>query len=414
MTTTPPRHRPRAFALALCGLGGLCVGGAWAQDLDGQQPVRVGDAALYPALRIDYLVDDNVGLRSDDEVDGTAVVVSPRLDFVADRRLLELRAFYSGRFSQGSLDPLDYADHTLGIGVDAEFDARRRASVSLAVARNHQDLGLELTRGRADEFDEAVELNDTVFDARFTYGANDARGNLVGGLRLGDVSYTNLSAVTDGLDYTRVEPYAQFGYRLSGATRAVLEVGFGSYDFADGDADRDETNVGAGVRFAPSGKLRGAFLLGVSNADYANDAVDDESAFTASADIDWLVREYATISLDLSRAFDNLSPRATEAGEGQSIRTETRLGWNHSWSDRFATSAFVRLVDVARACPELPTTTGSAGGEFGLSVRRWLTLGASASWVTRTSDDCPNVSGEAEEAFDFDRTVLGAYVRATL
>ena len=421
MTTTPPRRRSRASALVLSGLLGVLSGpgasGARAQDaeLERQQPVRIGDAALYPSLRVDYFVDDNVGLKSRDEVDASAVVLSPRLDFVADRRTLTLSASYAGEFSRSDEGALEYDDHRLGLDAGAEFDARRRASASLALERDHQDLGLEFTRGRGDDFDEPVIVNDTSFDGRFTYGASAARGNLVGGLRLGDVSYTNLSTVTDGRDYTRVEPYGQFAYRLSGATRAVLQVGFGAFDFDRDIDDRDELNVGAGISFAPTGKLRGGFLLGVSRADYADAAVETQSAFAASADIAWFVREYATISLDLSRAFDNLSPTVqSDDGERQSIRTSARLSWDHAWSERFGTSAFVRLVDVSRPCPLRQTTTGSGGVEFDLSVRRWLEFGASAALSSRGADACPgDAEGDADD-LEFDRTVLGVHVRATL
>ena len=413
--TSPRRRRSRALALALSGLG---VGGAWAQefnrDLDRQQPVRVGEAALYPSLRVDYLVDDNIGLRSEDEVDGSAVVVSPRLDFVADRRQLALRVYYAGAYSQGSEDSVDWADHELGLSVDAAFDARRRASLRLSTQRQHESLGLELTRGQGDLFDESVRSNDTRLEGRFTYGAESARGNLAAGLRLGDLSYVNLSSVTDGRDYSFVQPFAQFGYRISGATRAVIEVSFASLDFeADAD-DRDQVNVGAGVQFSPTGKIRGGFLLGVSSADYADAAVEDDSTFSASADLDWLVREYATIGLRLSREFDNLTPTTTVAGEGQSVRTGLRLLWDQNWSERFDTNAFVQLTDVTRACPELPTSTVSGGVEFGLSVRRWLEVGASAALSSRGADACAGVADDVGDDLDFDRTVLGVHVRVTL
>ena len=419
MTTTPPRRRPRAIALVLGGLSGWGAGGAWAQDLERQQPVRIGEAALYPSLRVDYLVDDNIGLRADDEVDGSAVLVSPRLDFLADRRQLELRAFYAGQYSRGSEDPLDWADHVVGASLDAEFGARRRAGLSLTVRRGHDELGLDLTRGLADAVDEPVRFNDTDLEASFTYGAVAARGNLVAGLRLGDVSYVNLPGVTDGRDYASIEPFGQFSYRVSGDTRAVVELALGSYDFdedADGrdPEDRDELTVGAGLRFAATGKLRGGFLLGVSNASYSDDDVEDESAFTARADIDWLVREYATIGLDLSRQFDNVSPTTSVGGENQAIRTIVRLGWAHEWSTRFGTDAFVQLSDVARACPELATSVAGGGLEANLSVRRWLTFGAGVSLLTRTASGCDGRSDADEAALEFDRTRFGVHVRATL
>ena len=407
----PARRRVRALApwpLVLGAAQAFAQGGA----LDSQQSIAVGEAALYPSLRVDYRYDDNIGLRSDDEVDGSAVVLRPRLDFVADRRQLELRAAYAGEFSRGSEGPLDYVDHELGVELDAEFDARRRVSLAVGVARRSEALGLELTRGVGGQFDEPILFNDSDLEGTFTFGARDARGNIVLGARASDASYVNLPEITDGRDYTRLGPFARFSYRLSSDTRAFVEARYDGYDFERDRDDRDELGVGAGLTFSATGKLRGFFRVGAANASYGAPDVEDETLLTAGATLAWLPREYATISLDLGREFDNLSPTTTVAGEGQSVRTNVRLGWAHQWSDRFRSELFGRYTNVERACPDLPTDVVAAGAELGLSVRRWLELGASAGVASRTADDCPG--GADAEQLDFDNAQLGVFVRATL
>ncbi len=423
MTITSPRRRgARARALVLSGLSGLgaaTVGGvAHAQDyrdgLEDQQPVRIGDAELFPSLRVDYLFNDNAGLRSENEVDATAVVASPQLAFVADRAQLGLRLAYDGEYSQGSEPPLDYNDHRLGLDVDAAFGARQRASLAVYLARQHLDVGTEFTRGVTGVTDEPVGYNDSGAELDFTYGARDARGNLVVGLRLRDLSYTSRPSLTDGRSYTAIEPFGQFTYRLSGDTRAVLELGYATFDF-DGDAgdddDRDELNVRVGALFAATGRVRGNFLVGVSNASYAETGIEDESAFTTRADIDYLLREYSRFRFTLARDFDNLSPTSGTPGEDQSIRTLGRLAWTHRWSERFSTQAFGALVDVARTCPDRPTTTVAAGIEGDLAIRRWLQVGASAGLSSRTADECDVAT---DEDLDYDQGVYGVHVRATL
>ena len=404
--------RAAAPASALAALA-LVAGGAAAQQLDDQVGVAVGDARLFPSLRIDYLFDSNVGLRDEDEVEGEAVVVRPRLDFVAERRQLRLDAGYAGAYSASSESALEYADHELFARLAAEFDARRRASARLSFARDHDDLGFDLTRGLADAFDEPVEYNTLALDTRFTYGVADARGNLFAGLDVESRSYTNLPGVTDGRDFVLVEPYAAFGYRLSSDTRAIAEIRFSSAAFEDDDNDRDEVSVLGGADFTATGKLRGGFRLGASRASFAQEGVDDEAALVASANVDWLPRDYAVIGLDLVREFDNTT--STRVGEDQSIRTVARLGWEHEWSSRFSTDAFAQLVDVARACPERATSIGSLGLELDLAVRRWLEVGASVAQASRTADECDGGGADlAVDDLDFDRTLYGVHVRATL
>ena len=401
---------PRAGAALAVALA--AVGGAAAQDFEDRVGVGVGDARLYPSLRVDYLTDSNIDLSADDEEEGNTTVVSPRLDFVAERRQLALDVVYLGAFSASDESELEYADHELSAGLDAEFDSRRRASAALTLARDHDDLGTELTRGRADEFDEPVEYDTVALATGFTYGAAGARGNLGVGLDLASRSYVNLSAVTDGRDYTRVEPYAAFGYRLSSDTRAVVELRFASVAFDDERFDRDEIALLGGADFTATGRLRGGFRLGASRADFDREGVDDEPALIATANIDYLPREFAVLSLSLLREFDNTT--STQVGEDQSIRTTAELGWDHQWSSRFSTDAFARLTDVARTCPERATSTGSVGIELDLEVRNWLAFGASAVQSSRSGDGCEDRGGGSADDLDYDRTRYGLYARVEL
>ena len=414
MTIRTARAARRAasgpIARALGAALAFGAGTALCQDFEDQVGVAIGDARLYPSLRVDYLVDSNVGLRDEDEVEGESTVVSPRLDFVAERRQLRFEAGYRGVFSASDDAALEFGDHRLAAVLAADFDSRRRGSAQLVLARGHETLGTDLTRGLGDAFDEPLEYNEVGLGARFVYGAENARGNLIVGLDVETRNYTNLEDVTAGRDFVEAEPYGAFGYRVSADTRAIAELRFSSAAFDDDDDDRDEVSVLGGVDFTATGKLRGGFRLGASRASFAQEGADDQTELVARADVDWLPREYAVIGLELDRRFDNTV--ATRTGEDQSVRTRARLGWDHQWSDRFSTDAFVQLDDERRACPQRATTTGSLGAEFDLSVRRWLEIGASVSQASRTADDCPGDTGRDD--LDYDVTRYGVHVRATL
>jgi len=398
-------------ARALCLAAAAATGPLAAQDGD-RVGVAVGEANAYPEVRIDYLSNDNVFVQADDPVDGSSVVVSPSVELVADRRLLTLRATYAGRFSQGSEDVLDYADHTLSVVGDAALDKRNRFTGSVTYARGHQEVGFNLTRGRAVDLNEAVVFNRFSAAAAYRYGVVDARGNVEVGIDVTRRNYANLEAITEGRDFTAVQPFGLFSYRLSGDTRALVELRYGSFSVDNGVNDRGELSLFGGAEFAATGRIRGGFRLGATQADYSDASREDVTLLAASADVSYLLREYSTLRLNVDRELDDSAVQLNGGTSAQAITDSLRLTWLHEWTSRVSHRAYVERSSVVQLCPDGDSSTVSASLELNFLVRRWLSFGAGASGERRDGEACAD--GDIEDALDYERRVLGVHVRATL
>ena len=375
-------------------------------------PVRVGEAELYPSLRVDYVRDTNAFLAPDDPRETDGVVVRPELEAVADRRLLELRAAYRGEFASYDEDALDFADHAVELGAVAELATRRRVSGELYYARRHERLGTNHTLGRGESFDEQVVFDFFGADGSFTYGAQGARGNVTGGLYVERVTYATLDEVTDGDDYTMIRPYGVFTYRLSPDTRALAELRFGRFTFGDADEDRNDVTAFLGIALAATGKTSGAVRIGNTFSDYAAEARDSDSTFVTEIDLAYLPRPYARLSLTLYRELDDLEGIPDAADLPQAIETRAQLNWNHEWSGRVSSLAFARATSVERGCPSRDTLTSSVGIELSIQLRRWLSIGFGGTTSAREASECDDAPDALD--IDFEGQTYGAHVRATL
>jgi hypothetical protein len=398
-----------SFSMLVYALvGALCSCVAMAQSLEQQQSVPLGEAALYPSIRIDYLSNDNIGLLSENEVDGSATVVSPELVLVAEKRGLAFRADYTGEYSVGSVSALDTTDHILDSQLSADFDSRRRARLVASFARLHQDLGDGLTSGRGGEFDQSLELNRYFLEGAFDYGARNARGNLIIGLRLGATDFVNLGEVADGRSFSLLQPFGRFGYRLSGDTRATLELRGSSFSFDDSDRDRDVIALLLGMSFAASGQLTGSFGVGIEAVDPIASELDGTTLFAIESDVTFRPNSFAVLSLGITREVNNDGIGVIGTGGDLPVETNVRLGWEHSWSSWLSSSAFVAGRFEDETCP----TTVSTGIEVNFNVRRWLQVGGSFDAASRDVDACASELDAGD--LEYERQLIGAHIRATL
>lgn len=376
--------------------------------------IALGETSLFPSLRIDAVRDDNVYLTEGDEIDGTAAIVSPRLLWVADRRLLTLRGIYVGEYAQGSESVLEYADHTLGLELEASPGKRLRINGDLAYVRRHQRPGTRLTLGLGATFDEPVTFDQIELAGRTRYGADGARGNVVFGFRIRGRSYANLPVVTDGRDFVVVEPFTRFSVRVAGDTRALVELRFTDNDFDEGGFDRRDVSILGGLTFSATDRSRGELKIGATRSDYTNDRRDVRTNLIVEGAFDFALREYSRLRLVLTRELDNAAGIQIDAVGGEAVRDEARLDWRYDWSDRVSHAAFASYEAITRGCLELGDRTASAGLELSLKVRRWLEFGVSGEAGRRSGIDCDGVDEATVDALDFDATRVGGFVRARL
>ncbi len=372
---------------------------------------KLGETNLTPAVRVDYVSIDNVYRKASDEVSGTGVHVKPELVWSADRRLLTFDALYSGDYASFSEDGLDYDNHYLRLRGIGDISSRQRFLASLSVTNFAEEQGTGQASGVLDVLDEQVEVTGVFGRAEYTYGARNSRGNLTGGVILGSLSYSNLEAFTDGDDYTFVRPYGVFSLRLSPDTRFLTELRFTAFDYDDDARDRDEVALLTGVEMSASSKLSGDARIGVAKASFDQDSDNDTTELIAEVGLQYSPVSYSRFDISFDRSFETEDNNVDNIG--RAIDDTAGIVWTHDWSSRFQTRTTLSLDNSDRECPNVDDQTVAFEIELNYQVRRWLQFGISGTQESRSITDCVDTPAVLE-ALDYDRSVVGAHVRATL
>lgn len=386
----------------------------WAQDEfdpNGALSLKIGETDLYPAVRIDYLQNSNAFLTPSNPTSTGEITISPELNWVADRRLVSLLGSYRGRYNSSSEEALNFADHTLSFEANAELSSRKRVDALLSLNFGHEDLGINLTRGNADEDSGLVQYTDIKASASYRYGADRARGNITVGLDLQDFGYSSRSDVTAGRSFSFFEPFAAFSYRLSGDTRAVTELRFATVNFDNSDRDRTDLSFLAGMDFAATGKTGGRFRAGVTQSQPDLSGLDASNEFVIRGQLFWEPTSFSRFTLTGERALENEGSSLVNTDAVAAISNSVRLDWNHEWSSRVSHTASLQNLMIDQACPDRNNNRLFANVEVNFQVRRWISLGFSGGGANAVYTDCP---GEDNTELDFERTRFGAHVRATL
>ncbi len=375
-----------------------------------QLSYKIGETDLYPSVRLEFVQNSNAFLTEADPTESTGFVISPELNWVADRRLLTLRGNYVGDYATTSESELDYADHQFSADVAAELTARKRVNGKFSLDFGHQPLGTNLTRGLDNTGAEAVTYLDTQLSGEYIYGAENARGNITAGALIRSYSYNNRSDLTSNAGYLQFRPFGIFSLRISPDTRALAELRFDQFSFEGNRSDRTDTSLLGGFSFTPTGKFGGSLKIGATLSNYSGG--DDESTLISEIDLNYEPTTFSRITLNLDREIDNESANPTSADSLSVIRDAASLVWRHEWSSRVFHVARLTVRNLSRACPDSDTSTTGVGYEMNVKVRRWLTVGASANTTRRTSSDCANAVDEPD--LDYERQIIGVHLKATL
>ena len=118
----------------------FCTTSALAQN-DSDASIKVGEAQLFPSLRIEAGQTDNAFRRDENEVENAYTAVQPSLVWKADRRNTFLEFRYDGDYRLNDEDEFDFADHFAGGEFSTEFSRRSRLNASIEFSLGHSDLG---------------------------------------------------------------------------------------------------------------------------------------------------------------------------------------------------------------------------------------------------------------------------------
>ena len=379
-----------------------------AQEPDGQS-FRIGDTELIPEATIKFVHNDNIYNSHENPTESSGVVVSPSVNWVADRRLLKLSASYSGAYGVYDESILNFTDHNLSFRAAALPAKRHRAFAEFNFSRSHEEIGTGQTVSDPDVTDEVVS-NTTSLEAGYVFGSSNAKGNIGGGLILSTQTFNDLGEVTEGDDNSVLKPYAFLSYRLSADTRLVGEVRYSVFDFEEDRRDRAELAFLTGVDLNPTARSGGRIRLGVSRAVFDTQGISDRTTLISDISVYYNIRTYSKLNLTYNRRLQTLDD--DDSGAGEAIVDNLRFSWNHNWSARVFSTVGYGLSINDRECPNIDTTTNGYGFSLNTKIRRWLTVGAGVDLRQRTADYCDN-SQEIESA-DSDQTIMSVFVKSTL
>jgi len=382
------------------------------QDLDGQS-IKLGETDLVPSLRIEFDSTDNIFRSDGNELDGDRVIINPELNWFADRRLLSLRAKYEGNYAISSDDALSFTDHLLGFTADAEFNSKNRSRGSAAIEFGHDDIGIGvLSNATADNADDVAEFTNINLVGTHTYGANAARGNIIGGLRIESEDFQSQALFTSGRSYVRIEPFARFSYRVSADTRLILGAQLSNFSFDNETLDRFDTTLFTGANFSATGKLSGIFRIGATQSSFSSELRDDETSLFLDTQLSYKPTNFAELTLNLRRVVDN--NRGNLSGFESAIDTTISVGWNHEWSSRISTQASIEVEDFDATCPQLSDTVTTPSFEIEFALRRWISFGLNASQESRSVSNCNGLVAATNSLEEYDRVDFGAFIKGTL
>lgn len=373
--------------------------------------ISLGDTELTPEVRVDYLSIDNLYRKGVDPESGSAVLINPSVTWQAESSSLLLEAQYDGNYGLYSEDGLDYDNHYLGLRSLAQISSRQRLGFTLAASQRSVEQGLGQTSSIVEILDEQIEIDSVAATGTFTYGAVNARGNLQGGLSVGSVDYSNLEQITEGDSYTYVRPFGIFSLRVSPDTRLQTIVRYAVLDYDDDGRDRDQVSLLAGVTMSASSKLSGDARVGVVKASFDQSSDEDTTELIAEVGLDYAPVSYSRFRLDLTRGLETEDNSGDNVG--QSVDDDLALVWTHDWSSRFQTQSTFSFSNEDRECPNIDDQTVGVEVELNFQVRRWLQFGISGAQASRTIDVCDGTSVDIDN-LEYDRSVFGAHIRATL
>lgn len=411
MNPRPDVCRTRLFILLLSL--GVAVGAmphADAQQVPDTGRIKLGETDLYPSIRLEYGINDNAYLETNNTEDTNRTSIKPRVVWLASQRTTRLRAEYRGNFAIHSVSDLDYQNHYLDFRGSSVLGRQWRVAAAANYSRRSYDLGAERTVGQGRFFGEPFIFDDINLSAIGTFGANGARGNLDFGIRMRQLEPQSLEEESGDFAYTRIAPFALFSLRLSGDTRLTFETRFSEYDYDLDSRDRSEAAFLVGARFAATGRLTGSFDVGVSSVSSDNDQTDGTSDLIASAELGYSLTEAALFTLTGQRRIDNATAFNAAEGDGR-IRNTVRLQWDQEYSSRVSHEAYVQSEIVDRSCPSRSSSEAEFGYQLGVSVRRWVQLGGFYRNRSRSFDNCP---GEFEGDIDYDNQRVGVFVELSL
>jgi len=376
-------------------------------------PVKMGFIDLTPILSVKEAYDSNLYRKANNEEESWVQALMLGMNAVAHDGPHEYSLNYNGEagfFENSSAD--NYIDNAATLDGKWEANSRHRFELTGGYRQDHDRRGTEYFQGdQAQLIDEPARFHESMFDGRYSYGADQARGRLDLEVKGTDKTYTNFRELTEQNDFSKVYGTATFLWRLAGELRGLLEATQGEIDYRKdpveqtGILDTRDSNFASyftGVTWDLAGKTTGTLKIGRASKDFDDADRKDFSGASWTGEVSWNPRSYSTFTVFTGR-------RAEESYGRGDYRDVTNWGitWTHKWSDRIASGLYYEQSDEKyKADPQHRDDTFHRY-RFSLDyvLRRWATIGMFYTRDQRTSNLAQ---------FDYPRDYTGLILQASL
>ncbi len=361
--------------------------------------IDVSGVKLTPTLSLEARHDDNIFTDATGGDSSAIYIVKPNI--TAEANLNHTDIIFgvehgAGLFANsGDGGDDDYNDNSVFGDVVWELNSRNEFAVGAAFNQGHEDRGSE---GSGNNITVPDEFDETLLDAKYTYGSETSRGRLELDVLSVDKEFTNNRASTTDNDREDFDIGAAFYLKVANKTRVLFEYRNVDVDFDDpsvlGDSDTDKYNVG--LNWDASAKTSGTVKVGQIRRDFDSAASQDVTLDSWAAVIDWSPRSYSVVSFNTSRSAKESS------SVGTFIDSEIySVNWKHEWTGRFKSNFKFSLEDETFEGTTREDETSRYGLRFDYAMRRWLGLGFSIDYTDVDSNDAPS---------DYDRTEVGLHL----
>jgi len=385
---------------------------ASAGDFD-PDSMRVGVFDFTPTVDVSESYNDNLYKQESGAKSSSITRIAPKFVLETQNGDDIYRINYgleSGLYSAGSDD--NYLDQNISALALFQLGRSHKLDLNADYFIGHDDRGSGYTQesGAQLNIDEPDEWTRSDVGATYTFGAEQAKGNIEVAYNHGTKKYTNHHSVADGnadeRDYKTNQLDTTFYLRQSPRSQVFLELSAMKYDYDKSDLDSDQDAALLGVKWQATASTTGIAKLGYLSKDYDASQYDDFSGSSWLAQIQWQPLAYST--------FDFYTSRVPQESSGSSSYIDNQkyvVDWTHSWTPLLNT-----VVHVGKTKSSYKGTSAFEGidrdddidtygvGAF-YSVVRQLTVGIDYQYEQRDSN---------QDGLSYDRNIVAVNVKLGL
>ncbi|WP_279246135.1 outer membrane beta-barrel protein [Candidatus Litorirhabdus singularis] len=262
--------------------------------------------------------EDNVYRTRSDEQNDAIAVLKPELSWNEVWSASRLAVNYLGDFGRYHAESdLDYNNNSINAYLMLEHSTKLRSAFTLGHERKVDKPGT--TDALSVQGERPDKWNNSEVGVTVDYGTAGSQGQLVLDTLYSERRYTNNDQ--EFRDYDGAGAMLTFYYRVTSATRLLLEADYIDYDFTEedalgGDQSGDDAKLLAGLTWDVTAKTTGVFKIGYRSRNYDDARFSEQQGLALFLDASWRPDIHTTVIFGAGKDNQNSGQR----GAGGSVR----------------------------------------------------------------------------------------------